>query len=162
MSKLDALDYDILRILIQDARTPYTDIAKQLFVSSGTIHVRMRKLENLGIVVGSHLEVNYKLLGYDVSAFLGIYLKESSLYSKVIKELQGINEVISAHYTTGAYSIFARIICRDTDHLREVLGEKIQKISGIQRTETFISLQESIQRPATLEEILEEEEEAES
>ena len=91
--------------------------------------------------------MDYKSLGYDITAFLGIYLEKSSLYSQVIEELSGIGEVVSAHYTTGNYGIFAKIIVRDTDHLRDVLSNKIQKIKGIQRTETFISLEESIERP---------------
>jgi Lrp/AsnC family transcriptional regulator for asnA, asnC and gidA len=86
-------------------------------------------------------------LGYDISAFLGIYLDKSSLYDDVSNELEKIPEVVGAHYTTGLYNIFAKIVCRDTTHLREVLHDKIQKIPGIQRTETFISLQESINRP---------------
>jgi Lrp/AsnC family transcriptional regulator for asnA, asnC and gidA len=72
------------------------------------------------------------------------------MYKSVIEQLRAIPEIVSAHYTTGVYSIFARVICKDTDHLREVLSSKIQKISGIQRTETFISLEESIQRPISL------------
>jgi Lrp/AsnC family transcriptional regulator for asnA, asnC and gidA len=100
-----------------------------------------------GIVIGNHIEVNYKSLGYDITAFLGIFLEKSSLYEQVIEELSSINEVVSAHYTTGNYGIFAKIIVRDTEHLRDTLSNKIQKIKGIQRTETFISLEESIDRP---------------
>jgi Lrp/AsnC family transcriptional regulator for asnA, asnC and gidA len=100
----------------------------------------------LGIVKGSQLIIDYTKLGWDISAYLGIYLDKSSLYAEVSKELEQIPEVVSANYTTGNYSIFAKIICRDTGHLREVLHDKIQKVSGIQRTETFISLEESINR----------------
>ena len=148
--KIDDLDYKILRLLMQDAKIPYTDIAKQLFISSGTVHVRMKKLETMGIVTGSQVTVDYAKLGYDISAFLGIYLKESSMYKAVIQDLKNIPEIVSAHYTTGVYSIFARVICRDTNHLRTVLSEKVQAIQGIQRTETFISLQENINRPLYL------------
>lgn len=146
-AEIDKLDRQILAILMRDAKTPYTDIAKQLFVSGGTIHVRMKKLEQLGIVKGANLVVDYTKLGYDVSAFLGIYLDKSSMYAQVAKELNAIPEVVSAHYTTGLYNIFAKIVCRDTKHLRRVLHDKIQPINGIQRTETFISLDESIDRP---------------
>ena len=145
--ELDQLDKKILSALIKDGKTPYTDLAKQLFVSSGTIHVRMKKMEQMGIVKGSHLDVDYSMLGYDITAFLGIYLEKSSLYDDVAKLLVTIPEVVDAHYTTGNYSVFVKIICRDTDHLREILHDKIQQIGGIQRTETFISLQESIARP---------------
>ncbi|MEN9610660.1 MAG: hypothetical protein RLZZ628_1474, partial [Bacteroidota bacterium] len=101
----------------------------------------------MGIVVGASLSVDYAKLGYDISAFLGIHLDKSSLYDEVAEQLKSIPEIVAAHYTTGLYSIFAKIICRDTNHLKDVLHDKIQKIPGIQRTETFISLQESINRP---------------
>ncbi|MCB9054079.1 MAG: Lrp/AsnC ligand binding domain-containing protein [Lewinellaceae bacterium] len=146
-TEIDKLDKQILSILMQNSKKAYTDIAKQLYVSGGTIHVRMKKLEEAGIVKGYNLTIDYNKLGYDICAFLGIYLDKSSLYDDVAKELEEIPEIVAAHYTTGLYNIFAQIICRDTDHLREVLHDKIQKISGIQRTETFISLQESIDRP---------------
>ena len=144
--EIDELDKQILSILMRNAKKPYTDIAKQLSVSGGTIHVRMKKLEDAGIVKGYNLEIDHGKLGYDITAFLGIYLDKSSLYDTVAAELRNIPEVVSAHYTTGMYSIFTKIICRDTNHLRDVLHDKIQNIAGIQRTETFISLQESIDR----------------
>ncbi len=147
---IDEIDKQILSILMKDAKTPYTDIAKQIFVSGGTIHVRMKKLEQLGLVKGATLLVDYAKLGFDVEAFLGIYLDKSSLYEEVAAAMKAIPEVVSAHYITGNYSIFVKIICRDTDHLREVLHDKIQAIEGIQRTETLISLEESINRPLDL------------
>lgn len=147
---IDKLDRQILSILMQDAKMPYTDIAKKLFVSGGTVHVRMRKLEQMGVVQEANLKVNYSLLGYDISAFIGIYLDKSSMYNEVIASLKNIPEVVAAHYTTGNYAIFARVVCKDTQHLREVLSVKVQSIPGIQRTETFISLEESIDRPINI------------
>lgn len=144
---LDETDKQIIAILMNDARTPFTDIAKQINMSSGTIHVRMKKLEDMGVVKGSYLQVDYAKLGYDISAFLGIYLDKSDLYDQVAAELADIPEILFANYTTGLYNIFAKIVCRDTEHLKHVLHDKIQKINGIQRTETFISLEESINRP---------------
>lgn len=153
---IDQLDKNILSILMKDASIPYTEIAKKLHVSGGTVHVRMNKLTEKGIVSGSSLLVDYTKLGYDISAFLGIYLNKSSLYEEVVQELKEIPEIVSAHYTTGNYSIFAKIVCRDTQHLRQVLHEKIQQIRGIQRTETFISLEESINRPISINNLNEE------
>lgn len=145
--EIDQLDKQILAKLVADGKMPYTDIAKQLYVSSGTIHVRMKKLEQMGIVKGSSLTIDYHRLGYDITAFLGIYLDKSSLYDEVAEQLKQIPEIIEANYTTGLYSIFAKLVCKDTNHLRVVLHDKIQKIPGIQRTETFISLEQSISRP---------------
>jgi Lrp/AsnC family transcriptional regulator for asnA, asnC and gidA len=146
---IDNIDLKIISLLNEDAKTPYTEIAKKVFVSSGTVHVRMRKLEDLGVVKSATLNIDFSKLGYDISAFLGIYLEKSSLYDNVIEKLKGISEVINAYYTTGNYSIFAKIICKDTNHLRDVLN-KIQLVEGIDRTETLIVLEESINRPIQL------------
>lgn len=146
LAELDETDRQIIAILMRDARTPFTDIAKQIDMSSGTIHVRMKKLEDKGVVLGAHLQVDYAQLGYDVVAFLGIFLDKSDNYDDVAIALKAIPEIVSANYTTGSYNIFAKIVCRDTTHLRDVLHDKIQKVRGIQRTETFISLEEGINR----------------
>lgn len=144
--EVDEIDLKILGLLMSDAKMPYTEVGKRINVSGGTVHVRMNKMESLGIVKGSQLIVDHTKLGWDISAFLGIYLDKSSLYADVAEQMMAIPEVVSINYTTGIYSIFAKIVCRDTVHLREVLHDKIQKVSGIQRTETFISLEESVSR----------------
>ena len=148
--KLDELDKKILSILMKNAKKPYNEIGQELFVSGGTIHVRMNKMESMGIVKNYSLIIDHSKLGFDVVAFLGVYLDKSSLYDEVATALGEIPEVVGAHYTTGLYGIFAKIVCRDTNHLKDVLHDKIQKIKGIQRTETFISLEESIDRPIQL------------
>lgn len=145
--EIDKTDLKILSILMRDATVPYTEVGKLVHVSPGTVHVRMKKMEQMGIVKGSQLIIDYTKLGYDITAFIGIYLKESSLYEMVVNELVKIPEVLSMNYTTGNYSIFAKIICKDTQHLMKLLHDKVQKINGIERTETFISLQESANRP---------------
>ena len=145
-TEIDLLDRKILTILMQDAVVPYTEIAKQLDVSAGTIHVRMKKLSDMGVVTGSQLVINPSVIGYDICAFIGIFLDKGSAYLNVREQMKEIPEVVELHYTTGVYSIFAKILCRDTNHLREVLNEKIQPIGGIQRTETFITLEQGFSR----------------
>lgn len=148
--EIDNLDIEILSILMNDATTAYTDIAKELIVSGGTIHVRMKKMQDLGIIKGSNLIVDAQKVGYDICAFLGIYLEKGSIYHDAVEQLKQVKEIVELHYTTGAYSMFAKIICRDTTHLRHVLNDEVQAVPGIQRTETFISLEESIKRQITL------------
>jgi len=148
--EIDNLDVDILSILMNDATTAYTEIAKELIVSGGTIHVRMKKMQDLGIIKGSNLIVDAQKVGYDICAFLGIYLEKGSIYHEAVDKLKQVKEIVELHYTTGAYSMFAKIICRDTTHLRHVLNDEVQAIPGIQRTETFISLEESIKRQISL------------
>ncbi|MEO9806334.1 MAG: Lrp/AsnC ligand binding domain-containing protein [Reichenbachiella sp.] len=148
--EIDEVDLKILSHLMLDAKTPYTEIAKKVYVSGGTVHVRMKKMEELGVVKGTTLQLDYSKLGFDVTCFLGIYLQKSSLYDIVVEKLKDIPEIVKIHYTTGNYNIFIKIHCRDTNHLREVLHDKIQKVDGIDRTETFISLDESMSRPIQL------------
>ena len=145
--ELDDTDRNILNLLIQDAKMPYTEIARKVNVSGGTVHVRMARLEEIGIVQGATLRIDFQKLGYGVNAFLGIYLLKSSVYSSVVEQLRDIPEVVNIHFTTGAYGVFARLMCRDTQHLRDVLHDRIQPIDGIERTETLISLEEVINRP---------------
>lgn len=148
--ELDNLDTQILSILMNDASVAYTEIAKKLVVSGGTIHVRMKKMEELGIIRGSNLIINPQRIGFDICAFLGIYLEKGSQYNNAVEQLRAVKEVVELHYCTGQYSMFAKIICRDTNHLRHVLNEDIQAIKGIARTETIISLEESIKRQISL------------
>ena len=144
--EIDNIDLKILALLAEDAKMPYTEVAKRVFVSGGTVHVRMRKLEEMGIVKGTTLKMDYSKMGYDITAFLGIFLEKSSLYDQVIKKLFTIPEIVTIHYTTGNYNIFVKLHCKDTNHLKDVLHDKIQKVEGIERTETIISLEESINR----------------
>ena len=143
---LDKLDLQIIQAMMEDAEISYADLGKQFFVSGGTIHVRIKKLEELGIVKGKRLAVDLKVLGYDIIAFIGIYLEKSSMYDNVAQALKNIPQVVRVNYTTGNYSMFVEIICKDIQQLRFVLHDELQKIKGIDRTETLISLEESFSR----------------
>lgn len=143
---LDKLDLQIISAMMDDAGISYADLGKNLSVSGGTIHVRIKKLQESGIVKGTKLNVELKELGYDITAFVGIYLEKSSLYDTVAKDLKKIPEIVRLNYTTGNYSMFIEIVCRDIAQLRHVLHDELQKIKGIERTETLISLEESFNR----------------
>ena len=143
---LDKLDLQIISALMEDAGISYADLGKQLFVSGGTIHVRIKKLQELGVVKGTKLNVDLKQLGYDITAFVGIYLEKSSLYDVVAEELKKVPEIIRLNYTTGNYSMFLEVVCKDINQLRFILHDTLQHIKGIERTETFISLDESFNR----------------
>lgn len=148
--EIDNTDLRILEILRDDAKKPFTEVARKVNVSQGTVHVRMTKLEEAGIVEKTTLKLNYARLGYDITAFIGIFLEKSALYDKVVARLKEIQEITSIHYTTGNYSMFVKIHCRDTNHLKEVLHDKMQQVDGIERTETMISLEESLDRNLNL------------
>lgn len=148
----DNTDRRILDVLVKDAKKPYTEVARLVHVSQGTVHVRMNKMMEAGVVEQTTLKINYARLGYDITAFIGIYLEKSALYDQVLEKLKAIPEITSIHYTTGNYSMFIRIHCRDTNHLKEVLHDRMQQVPGIDRTETMISLEESLDRSFTLSE----------
>ena len=148
--EIDNLDLEISSCFMKNAALPYTEVAKQLIVSGGTIHVRMKKLYDAGIIKGSQLVLDYSKLGYDIGAFVGIYLEKGSMYKYVAKELAKIPEIVEINYTTGAYSMFVKLVSKNTHNLREVLNEKIQSIKGIERTETFIALEQSLSRQPEL------------
>lgn len=148
--EIDNTDLRILQILMEDAKRPYTEVAKKVFVSQGTVHVRMAKMEEAGLVEKTTLRINHSKLGYDITAFIGIYLEKSALYDQVLAKLKEIPEIVNIHYTTGNYSMFLKLHCRDTRHLKEVLHDKMQQVEGIERTETMISLEESLDRSLRL------------
>lgn len=143
---LDKLDLQIIEAMMQNAEISYAELGKKLFVSGGTIHVRIKKLQEFNIVKGTRLSVDLKQLGYDITAFVGIFLEKSSMYDQVAEDLKKIPEIIRLNYTTGNYSMFIEIVCKDIAQLRYVLHDALQKIKGIERTETFISLEEGFNR----------------
>src|SRR6186713_3069570 len=143
---LDKLDLQIIHEMMETAEISYAELGKKLFVSGGTIHVRIKKLQEFNIVKGTRLSVDLKQLGYDITAFVGIFLEKSSMYDAVAEDLKKIPEIIRLNYTTGNYSMFIEIVCKDIAQLRYVLHDALQKIKGIERTETFISLEEGFYR----------------
>ena len=143
---IDGIDKKILRALMQDARTPILEIARGVGISGAAIHQRLRKLEKSGLLAGSKFIVNPKILGYTTMAFVGVYLDKAVSNPEAVKQLKRIPEVIECHYTTGNWSIFIKILSKDNEHLMHVLNTQIQSITGFSRTETFISLQQQIDR----------------
>ena len=143
---IDGIDKIILKSLMKDARSPILSIAREVGISGAAIHQRLRKLEKSGLLMGSKFVLNPKILGYKTVAFVGIFLDTSSTYKEALKRLKEIDEVIESHYTTGNYAVFVKILCRDNEHLMQVLNKQIQAIKGVSRTETFISLDQQIDR----------------
>mgnify|MGYP006157733455 CR=1 FL=1 len=141
--KTDQIDRQILDILIENTRIPFTDIAKQLLISPGTVHVRVKKMEEIGIIKGSSLNIDYQKLGYSFIAYVGIFLAKTQKTKTIINELNSIPYITVAHITTGKFNIFCKLRARDTSHAKEIIF-LIDDIDGISRTESMISLEESI------------------
>ena len=141
--KLDEIDHQILDMLIDNTRVPFTDIAKKLLISAGTVHVRVKKMEDAGIIQGSSLTLDYKKLGYSFIAYIGVYLNNTSQTTFVLERINELPFVTVAHITTGKFNIFCKIRARHTAHAKDVIF-MIDDIEGVYRTETMISLEESI------------------
>tara|TARA_A200000113_G_C8761071_1_gene321117 strand:+ start:119 stop:589 length:471 start_codon:yes stop_codon:yes gene_type:complete len=147
---IDGLDKIILKALMDDARKSINEIAKTAGISGAAVHQRLKKLESVGLISGSQLVINPKVLGYKTMAFIGIYLDKAIRNPEAVKQLKKIPEVIECHYTTGNWSILIKILCEDNQHLMNVLNHKVQTIEGVSRTETFISLNQQIKRQIQL------------
>ena len=141
--KLDEVDHQILDMLIDNTRIPFTDIAKKLLISAGTVHVRVKKMEEAEIIKGSSLTLDYEKLGYSFIAYVGVFLQTTSQTKFVIQRINEIPYVTVAHITTGKFNVFCKIRARDTTHAKDIIF-MLDEIEGVYRTETMISLEESI------------------
>ncbi len=146
MEKIDNLDKKILEIISQNARIPFKDVAAECGVSRAAIHQRVQRLTDMGVIVGSGYHVNPKSLGYSTCTYVGIKLEKGSMYKDVVKELMKIPEIVECHFTTGPYTMLAKLYARDNEHLMELLNRRMQEIAGVTATETLISLDQSIKK----------------
>ena len=142
---LDSVDKEIIYMLMDNAKTSLAHISKNVGISTTAVHQRIKKLEQAGVIENSISFLNPRKIGYKVVSYIGVFLDQPSHYHDAIKALKDVNEVVEAHYTTGNYTIFLKVLCRDNDHLMEILN-KLQKLKGVTRTETIISLEQSINR----------------
>ena len=143
---LDGIDKAILRVLMENARTPVQKIARQLNLSGSAVHQRLKKLEDANLITGSYLKLNPASLGYSTTAYIGVYLDKAMRNPEAVAQLKKIIEVVECHYTTGNWSILIKILCKNNEHLMQLLNHKVQSIEGVSRTETFISLHQQIDR----------------
>jgi Lrp/AsnC family transcriptional regulator for asnA, asnC and gidA len=144
--QIDSLDRKILSILTKNARIPFLEVARACNISGAAVHQRVQRLVKLGIINGSQYNVNPKMLGFKTCAFVGIFLDNAALFNSVSEKLVKIPEITQCHYITGQWAMFVEVYTRDNEHLRKVLADKIQSITGVSRTETFISLDVLIDR----------------
>ncbi|KAA6350064.1 Regulatory protein AsnC [termite gut metagenome] len=146
VEKIDPLDRQILKIISQNARVPFKDVAIECGVSRAAVHQRVQKLTDMGIILGSGYQVNPKSLGYRTCTYIGIKLEKASMYKEVVNELEKIPEVVECHFTTGPYTMLTKVYACDNEHLMELLNSRMQRILGVMATETLISLEQSIKR----------------
>jgi len=151
MEKIDKLDRKILRIITQNARMPFKDVAEECGVSRAAIHQRVQRLIDMDVITGSGYNVNPKMLGFQMCVYIGITLERGSMYKEVVEELEKIPEIVESQYTLGHYTILIKLYAKNDEHLMELLNGKIQEIPGVASTETLTSLDQRIKRTVPIE-----------
>ncbi len=148
--QIDSLDRRLLNLLREDSRRPYLEIARELGVSGGTIHQRIAKLKDAGVVTGSRLTIDYGLLGHNVSALVGICLARAGASNQIRDQLLEIPEIVELYYTTGTYSLLVKVVTRSMQDLYKLLSGRLQSFDDVQSTETFVILDTAVQRDPQL------------
>lgn len=143
--RLDDLDKQILRMISEDARVPFLEVARACNVSGAAIHQRIQRLNKMGVIKGSEFVIDPEKIGYETCAYIGLYLKEPESFDQVVKELRKIPEVVECHYTTGGFDMFVKIYAANNHHLLTIIHDKLQPL-GLSRSETIISFHEAINR----------------
>lgn len=146
MEKIDELDRKILRIISQNARIPFKEVAENCGVCRAAVHQRVQKMTDNGVIIGSAYQIEPKMLGYQLCVYVGLTLEKGSMYKSVCDELDKIPEVVEAHYTLGAYSMLIKLFAKDDQHLLHLLNERIHEIPGVSGTETLTTLDHRIDR----------------
>ena len=143
--RLDALDKKILKLIAEDARIPFLEVARVCNVSGAAIHQRIQKLTSLGIIKGSQFVIDPEKIGYETCAYIGLFLKNPEHFDRVVEELKKIPEVVECHYTTGGFDMFIKIYARNHHHLLNSSHDQLQPL-GLSRSETVISFNAAIER----------------
>lgn len=143
--QLDSLDEQILRMVAENARVPFLEVARECNVSGAAIHQRIQKLTNLGVLKGSEFIIDLEKIGYETCAYIGLYLRDPESFDRVTDELKKIPEVVECHFTTGQYDMFIKIYARNNHHLLSIIHDRLQPL-GLSRSETIISFHEAIKR----------------
>jgi Lrp/AsnC family transcriptional regulator for asnA, asnC and gidA len=143
--KIDRLDMKILRLISDDARIPFLEVARACNVSGAAIHQRIQKLTHLGILKGSQFIIDPEKIGYETCAYIGLNLKNPENFDAVVEELKKIPEVVECHYTTGNFDLFIKLYAQNNHHLLDIIHDKLQPL-GLSSSETLISFNTVIDR----------------
>ena len=137
---VDEFDKGIIAALEEDGRIPYSTIASKLNISNTMVHQRINRLFEQGILTGFKPVINEKKIGYDWAAFTGITLNRDSDSERVIAELKQIPEITECYFVTGSFTLYLKIVAQNHEHMRKILYEKIDGISGISKTDSIVEL----------------------
>ena len=155
--KLDNLDRQILKLISDDARIPFLEVARACGVSGAAIHQRIQKLTSMGILKGSQFLIDPEKIGYETCAYIGLNLKNPESFDSVVEELKRIPEVVECHYTTGNYDMFIKLFAVNNHHLLTIIHDKLQPL-GLSSSQTLISFHSAINRQLPIGELMSDEE----
>lgn len=145
-SQIDATDRKILSFLVNNARMPFLEIARECNISGAAVHQRVKKLESCGIVSGSRMVIKPSAIGLNVCAFISVSLSEDNKYPEVVEALKHVPEIVECHFITGKAALFLKAYCFDNEHLMNILINTIQHIPYVLSTDTMISLDQAFER----------------
>ena len=138
---LDPTDRAILSLLQENARMSNAEIGRRVELATSTVHQRIRKLEEQGVIEGYACKVNPRAVGYGLAAFIRIQTGEGARSDEITPELKRIPEVLEVHRVVGEDCFFAKVRVRGPDELAALLDDTLQRISGVAGTRTTIVLQ---------------------
>lgn len=150
--QLDSLDKKILKMISEDARIPFLEVARACNVSGAAIHQRIQKLSSLGVIKGSQFIIDPEKIGYETCAYIGLYLKDPGTFDRVVEELKKIPEVVECHYTTGGYDLFIKLFARNNHDLLTIIHDRLQPL-GLSRSETIVAFNAVIDRQLPVREL---------
>lgn len=147
---LDQLDEKILKLIVQNARVPFLEVARECGVSGAAIHQRVQRLINLGIIKGSEFILDAEKIGYETCAYVGIFLTSPSSFDHVVKELEKIPEVVECYYTTGQYDLLIKVFAKNNKDLLRIIHSELQPL-GLSRTETLMCFKDAFRKKLPIE-----------
>jgi DNA-binding Lrp family transcriptional regulator len=140
-SRLDDVDFQILRILRLDARQSARSLAREIGMSPGAVTERLSRLENAGVIRGYHADVDPVALGYRMRVIVSIALKADADQQVVRDYLLEMKEVIAAYFVTGRWDLVVLARVRTQEHLRQAVIEHVRRCPGFKKSETMLVLE---------------------
>lgn len=137
---IDSVDKKILRILQENARTPNTEIARQVGLVPSAILERIRKLEERGVIQGYGVRLNGQAIGLGLLAFVLVRTDELCGENKAARALANIPEVLELHHVAGEDCFLMKVRTADTEALGRLLRERIGALESVRSTRTTIVL----------------------
>ncbi|MFI3327812.1 MAG: Lrp/AsnC family transcriptional regulator [Rikenellaceae bacterium] len=148
-NNIDELDNKILKLISNDARISFLEVARICGVSGAAVHQRIQKLQNAGIITGSEFKINLAQIGYETCAYVNLSFESTTDLDRVVEHIKTIPEVVECHFTTGAYDLLIKVYAHNNSHLHDIVNSQL-RCFGLTRSESVISYRESFRRQMSI------------